>query len=149
MAGMLAAKPAPDDYISQYDIMDLDFLRSHYTEINNGRPIQVTGYFSSLKWLQPYEYKYRLSPLGLDVENYNPIQMTLKEKDDFHYSFPILLFHSQAGDLHELKDLTEGEEVVIYGNFFKLKKSEYAIEVGLIETVNKGGHDRDILLDAR
>jgi hypothetical protein len=149
MAGSIVAKPVPDNYFTKYEIMDIDFLRSHYAEIENGRAIQVSGFFSSDKWLSPFMYKQRLSFIGYNVEDYNIIQMTLKEKDDFHYSFPLLLFHTQIGELKELQQLESGEEVVIYGKFFNLKKSEYALEVDLIETVNKGGHDRDILIDCR
>lgn len=148
-AGSIIAKPFPDNFFVNYEITDLDFLRAHYAEIENGRPIQVSGYFSSYKWLSPFVFKERLGFIGYNVEDYNLVQMTLKEKDDFHYSFPILLFHTQIGELKELQQLEPDEEVVLYGKFFNLKKSEYALEVDVIETVNKGGHDRDILVDCR
>lgn len=146
---LVVAKPAPDYFISNYDIMDLDFLRTNYTDINNDRPIQFEGYFKSFHWKSPFAYRERLKAIGLDINNYNVAELELKEKDDFHYAFPILLFHTEAGDLHELENLTPGERVVVYGRFFKLKKSEYAMYVDLIETVQKGGHDRDILIDSR
>ncbi len=146
---LLLAKPAEDYFISNYDIMDLDFLRTRYTEINNWRPIQIDGLFTSLKWIPPYQYKERLTSIGFDVSQYHVLQFTLKEKDDFHYSFPILLFKTKAGDLAELDQLATGERMVVYGRFFNLKKSEYALEVDLIETVKKGGHDRRVLVDAR
>ncbi|HVZ80889.1 MAG TPA: hypothetical protein VHE12_08830 [bacterium] len=161
--GSMTAKPAPDYFISKYDIMDLDFLRTHYTEINNGRPIQITGQFSSFKWLQPYHYQERLKELGFDPEHYNLVQLSLKEKDDYHYSFPILLLHRETGDLHELEEIAKDMKLVVYGHFYNMAKSEYAIQTDLIELQNaryrvniKGtpgyeiwGHDRAILLDGR
>lgn len=148
-----------DYYISKYDIMDLDFLRTHYTEINNGRPIQIEGHFKSYKWLPLFEYKERLKLAGFDINQYNLIQLCLKEKDDFHYTFPILLLHVEAGDLKELDQLSPGDHIVIYGRFYNLKKSEFALETDIIETIGKNkhindsqntwGHDRSIVLDAR
>ena len=64
--GTMTAKPAPDYFISKYDIMNLEFLRTRYTEINDGRPIQITGEFSALKWIPPYKYQERLKALVLD-----------------------------------------------------------------------------------
>lgn len=147
-AGSIVAKPAPDHYIARYDIMDLDFLRSRYTEINNGRPIQIDGLFKSLKWIPPHTYKERLNNIGFNVGKYHVLQMTLKEHDDFHYSFPVLLFHTEVGDLQELEQLEKGDRVVIYGRFYNLKQSEYALEVDYIETLKKGGHNRDLLLES-
>lgn len=163
LAGTLVAQSPLRDYISNYEIMDLDFLRSHYTKIDNGRPIQIEGDFSSYQWLAPYKYAERLKQVGLFAQNYNFIQMTIKEKDDFHYSFPILLFHTASGDLHELDKLFKGAHVTLYGRFYNLNKSEYALEVDVMEiadvsthvnavgteTFAVGGHDRLILLDGR
>ncbi len=146
---ILLAKPAEDYYISNYDIINLDFLRTHYNEINSGRAIQFDGTFTSLNWIAPYQYKERLADIGFDVNQYHVLQFSLKEKDDYHYGFPILLFKTQAGDLTELDQLSAGERITLYGKFHKLKKSEYAIEVDILETVKKGGHDRQILVDAR
>ncbi len=159
----MIAKPAPDYFISKYDIMNLDFLRTRYTEINNGRPIQITGQFSSFKWLPPYQYQERLKALGFDPKEYNVVQLSLEESDNFHYSFPLLLLHVGAGDLHELEQVTKGMKMVIYGRFYNLPKSEYAMQTDLIELANvrfrvniQGtpgyeiwGHDRAILLDGR
>ncbi|HET9869600.1 MAG TPA: hypothetical protein VFR02_03760, partial [bacterium] len=39
--------------------------------------------------------------------------------------------------------------VAIYGKFYNLDNSDYALLVHVMDTVQKGGHDRDILLDAR
>jgi len=128
---------AKDHYISNYEVIDLDFLRTRYFEVENGRAIQFDAYFSKYKWLQPYELKQRLSLVGLDIKQYNAIQISLKEKDDVHYSFPILLFQADAGDLKELDQLQKGERLKIYGKFFNLKTSEYAIETHLIETIKK------------
>jgi hypothetical protein len=163
IAGTLVAQSTSRNYISNYNIMDLDFLRSHYTEINDGRPIQIEGDFSSYKWLSPYEYKERMESIGFDSRNFNLIQMTLKEKDDFHFSFPILLFHTGSGDLHELDRLFKGARVTLFCKFHHLKKSEYALEVDVMEVANvsthvdavgtetlkMGGHDRIVLLDGR
>ncbi len=163
LAGTLVAQSESRDYISDYEIMDLDFLRTHYTEIDNGRPIQVEGTFDSYKWLPPYDYKSRLSRIGDNIEDYNLVQMTIEEKDGYHYSFPILIFHTAAGDLHQLDQLSKGLRVVIYGRFYNLMESEYAIAVDVIELAQvsshvdpvgtpvwkTGGHDTVLLLDGR
>lgn len=163
LTSSIIAKPAPDYFFTNYESTDLDFLRSHYTEINNGRLIQITGYFSSYKWLSPYAYQERLSAIGDNVRDYNLLQFTIEEKDNFHYSFPILLIHTSVGDLHELEQLKKGTKIVVYGKFYNLKKSEYAIETDVIEMANvmtrvniegtpsfeNGGHDTEVLLDAR
>lgn len=161
LAGTLIAQSESRSYISNYEVMDLDFLRTHYTQINNGRPIQIEGTFDAYKWLQPYDYKSRLLRIGDNVEDYNLVQMTLKEKDDFHYSFPILLFHTGTGDLQQLDQLYKGLHVTLYGRFYNLKESEYAIAVDVLE-VNQvsthvdpvgtpvfklGGHDTVLLVD--
>ena len=139
----------PDYYISNYEIMDLDFLRTHYTEINNGRPIRLDSHFVSYKWKSPYTFRERLKTITLDINQYNVLEFELKENDDVHYSFPVLLFHTQAGDLHELSQLSSGDRIIVYGKFYNLKKSEYAIEVDLIETVKKGGHVQGVIIDSR
>ena len=163
LAGTLVAQSTTRAYISNYEAMDLDFLRSRYFQINDARPIRIDGDFASYKWLQPYEYKTRLGRIGLDADEYNILQMTLKEKDGYHYSFPLLLFHKDAGDLRELDQLYKGLRVVLYGKFHNLEKSEYALEVDLMEVANvsthvdavgtpvlkMGGHDRILLLDGR
>ncbi|HJT24600.1 MAG TPA: hypothetical protein VJ873_08480, partial [bacterium] len=136
LAGTLIAQSVSREFISNYETMDLDFLRSHYTEINNGRPVKIEGDFSDFHWLEPYEYKSRLHHAGLDVRNYNLVQMSIKETDDFHYSFPILLFHTATGDLHELDELAKGIKVAIYGKYYQLKDSEYAIDVDVLEVAN-------------
>lgn len=161
--GTMMAKPAPDYFISKYDIMNLEFLRTRYTEINDGRPIQITGEFSSFKWIPPYQYQERLKALGFDPRDYNVVQISLKEKDDYHYSFPILLFHAGAGDLHELEQIHKGMKTTIYGHFYNLEKSEYALQADLVELSNvryrvniQGtpgyeiwGHDKAVVLDGR
>jgi len=156
------AEAPPDYYFANYDIIDLDFLRTRYYEINNGRPIQIECYYKSKTWLEPFAYKERLRLIGLNVDNYNLLQVSLKEKDDYHYAFPILMFHTQTGDLKELDQLIEGDRIIIYGRFYNLKKDDFAIEVDVIDQFNAnrinksvtfgqntGGHDQSILLDAR
>lgn len=161
--GTLVAQSESRSFISNYETMDLDFLRTHYTEIDNGRPIKVEGNFSSYHWLQPYDYQSRLHRVGLDIHNYNLVQVSLKEMDDLHYSFPILLFHTATGDLHELDELAKGIRVSIFGKYYKLKDSEYALEVDVLEVADAsvrvdpvgtpalrmGGHDRIMLIDGR
>jgi len=120
--------------------MDLDFLRTRYFEINNGRPIQFEGYFESMNWLEPFAYKERLNLIGFDVNQYNLIQLSLKEKDGLNYAFPVLMFHSLTGDLNELKQLSKGDRVIIYGRFYKLKKADFGVEVDVIESAKKSGH---------
>jgi hypothetical protein len=146
---LVHAEAAPDYFFTNYEIMDLDFLRTHYYEINNGRQIQFEGYFKSKTWLEPFDYKERLRLIGFNVDNYNLIQLALKEKDEYHYTFPVLMFHSITGDLKELDQLTEGDRVVIYGRFYNLKKADFGIEVDIIETIKKGGHETDMVLDGR
>ena len=88
--------------------------------------------------------------------------MSLKEKGGLNFAFPTLMFHSQTGDLNELKQLVKGDKVVIYGRFYNLKKSDFSVEVDVVEKLDAdridrgvtvreytGGHDRTILLDAR
>ncbi|HTA77274.1 MAG TPA: hypothetical protein VK791_08970 [bacterium] len=140
----------PGDYFfANYDIIDLDFLRTHYFEIDNGRAIQFEGSYQSMKWLEPFAYKERLSRIDFDVNQYNLIQFSLKEKDDINYAFPILLFHSLTGDLNELKQLAKGDRIRIYGRFYKLKEADFSVEVDVIETIKKGGHETDMILDGR
>ncbi|HTA76958.1 MAG TPA: hypothetical protein VK791_07370 [bacterium] len=152
----------PDFYFANYEIMDLDFLRTHYYEINNGRQIQIDAYYKSKTWLEPFAYKERLRLIGFNIDNYNLIQMSLEEKDEYHYTFPILMFHSQTGDLKELDQLKDGDRIIIYGRFYNLKNDDFAIEVDVIDQFNAdridksvtlgeytGGHDQGMLLDAR
>jgi hypothetical protein len=143
-----ADKPG-DYYFINYDIIDLDFLRTHYLEINNGRPIQFEGTFESVKWLELFAYKERLRLIGFDVNKYNLLQFSLRENNGFNFAFPILMFHSLTGDLSELKQLAKGDRMVIYGHFYNLKKADFAVEVDVIETIKKGGHERDMVLDGR
>lgn len=158
----LHAEAPPDYYFANYDIINLDFLRTRYFEINNGRPIQIDCYYKSKTWLEPFAYKERLRLIGLNVDDYNLIQVTLEEKDQYHYAFPILMFHTQVGDLKELDQLVDGDRIIIYGRFYNLKKSDFAIQVDVIDQFNAdrinksvtfgqdtGGHDQTILLDAR
>lgn len=143
------AQKAGDYYFQNYDIIDLDFLRTHYYEINNGRAIQFESKFQSIKWLDPYAYKERLNLIGLDSDKYNLLQFCLREMDNYHYTFPVLMFHNQVGDLDQLKQLAPGDEVIVYGRFYNLKKADFAIEVDVIDTIKKGGHEQDMVLDAR
>jgi hypothetical protein len=145
----ILADPTPDFYFTQYEITHFEFLRQYYYEVENGRMIQSEGSFSSFEWKKPFEYREKLKAVGLNVDRFNVLKFSIKEKDDVHYSFPLLLFPVETGDLGELNDLKPGERIAIYGKFFDFDKSEYAIVVHVIETVQKGGHDRDILLDAR
>jgi hypothetical protein len=173
LAGSVVAQSIPVDLINRYEIMDLDFLRSHYTEINNGRSLQVSGLFHELHWIPPYKIADRLQAIGFNGEEYNAIQMTLKivhtspdadfDDDAVHYAFPVLLFHTGAGNLDELKELTPDERVTLYGRFYNLSKDDYAIEVDFVEldgvmtrvdpagtpVYKDGGQDQVLLLDAR
>jgi hypothetical protein len=148
-----ASQGSPDPYyFSNYREMDLEFLRSHYTEINNGRAIQIDARFLDFKWKSPFQYQEALNLDGLDVNRYHVLQFTLKEKDDFHYPlyvFPVFLFPVHAGDLEDLQGLSSNQRIAVYGRFYNLKNSEFAIAVDVIETINKGGHDRTVLLDTR
>jgi hypothetical protein len=156
------AEAQPDFYFANYEIMDLDFLRTHYYDINNGRQIQIDAYYQSKTWMEPFAYKEKLRLIGFNVDNYNLLQMALREKDDYHFTFPILMFHSQTGDLKELDQLKEGDRIIIYGRFYNLKKDDFAIEVDVIDQFNAdridksvtfgeytGGHDQGMLIDGR
>lgn len=146
---LLADDPTPDFYFTHYEITDLDFIRQYYYQIENGRMIQFDGRFSSYAWEKPFEYREKLRSIGLNASQYNVLKFTIKENDDVHYSFPIMLFATQAGDLNELTSLSPEDHIAVYGKFFNLENSEYAIEVHIIETIKKGGHDREMLLDSR
>ena len=150
LASLGNSKPQPDIYyFSHFEGIDLDFLRSHYNEIQNNRPIRVEGRFLAYKWRSPFEFKEQLNLVGFNLNSYHILQFTLKEKDEFHYVFPLLLFPTRAGDLQELQGLMAGDRIRIYGRFYNLRDSEYAITVDVIETVRKGGHDQSVLLDTR
>ena len=148
-ACLLAYDPTPDFYFTHYEITDLDFIRQYYYQIENGRMIQFDGHFSSYAWEKPFEYREKLRSIGLNASRYNVLKFIIKENDDVHYSFPIMLFATQAGDLNELTSLSPGDHISVYGKFFNLENSEYAIEVHIIEIIKKGGHDREMLLDSR
>ncbi len=143
------AQKAGDYYFQNYEIIDLDFLRTHYYEINNGRAIQFEAKFESIKWLDPYAYKERLRLAGFDSDKYNLLQFCVREMDNYHYTFPVLMFHNQTGDLDELKQLAKGDEIIVYGRFYNLKKADFALEVDAIDTIKKGGHEQKMLLDGR
>lgn len=143
------AEDTGDYYFANYDIVHLDFLRTHYYEINNGRPIQIEGYFKSFKWLEPYAYRERLSLIGFNVDQYNLLQFSLEELDGYHFTFPVLMFHSLTGDLTELNQLKDGDRIVIYGRFYNLKKADFGMEVDVIDVIKKGGHETDMILDGR
>jgi hypothetical protein len=145
----LHAQKAGDYYFQNYDVINLDFLRTRYYEIENGRPIQFEAKFKSIKWMDPYVYKERLRLIGFNSDKYNLLQFCLREMDDYHYTFPILMFHNETGELKELKQLAEGDEVIVYGHFYNLKKADFAIEVDVIETIKKGGHEQDVVIDGR
>ncbi len=146
---LIRAQAPGDYYFANYEIIDLDFLRTQYYKINDGRPIQFEGYFKSKTWLEPFAYKERLRLIGFDVDKYNLVQFGLKEKDGYHYTFPVLMFHSLTGDLKELDQLAEGDRIVIYGRFYNLKKADFALEVDAIDTIKKGGHAQAMLIDGR
>jgi len=145
----LLADPTPDFYFTQYEVTNFDFLRQYYYEVENGRMIQSEGSFTSYEWKKPYEFREKLKAVGLNVDQYNLVKFSIQEKDGLHYAFPLLLFPVQTGDLSELQSLKPGERIALYGKFFDLDKADYAIVVHVMETVQKGGHDRQILIDAR
>ncbi len=116
LTGSIIANPIPPNFVLNYDVIDLDFLRTRYFEIQNWRPIQFEGIFSSYKWIPPYQYKERLSEIGFNVDQYHVVQFTIKEKDDFHYVFPICLFKTNTGDLNELDQLVKGDRMMVYEN---------------------------------
>ena len=159
LSGLLLAGVAPliaeldPESILKYQDIHMDFLRAHYTEIDNGRMIRVETNYQTLKWLSPFEYKEQLNLIGFNVNNYHILRFTVKENDaldnNFRYVFPLLLFPTRSGDLQEFQDLVEGDRIAIYGRFYNLKKSEFAIAVDAIETIRKGGHDRNVLIDTR
>jgi hypothetical protein len=148
-AGALVAMPPAELNVNDYEIMDLDFLRTRYTEIDNGRSLQTEGTFQSLKWLKPYEYREILRAVDFDVREFHLLQFTIKHKDDFHYVYPILLFHVASGELTELEGLQKGDGVRIFGRFYNLRGSEFMINVDALKRIRKGGHSQVLLLDSR
>jgi hypothetical protein len=140
-----------DLFFTHYEDMRLGFLRTRYTQINDGRPMRIEGYFKGYQWKSPTAYRERLAKAGLNVEKYNVLEMNLRELDNVHFSFPILLVQTQTGDLHELSNLIEGQKVALYGKYYKLEKSEYAFELDVLEgtSPSRGSHEVGIVLDAR
>lgn len=148
---VLAQNQQGDLFFTHYEDIRLDFLRTRYTLINDGRPIRIEGYFKGYHWKSPISYRERLNKIGLDIDKYNVIEMSLRELDNVHFSFPLLLVQTQIGDLKELNNLVDGQKVALYGKYFKLTKSEYALELDVLEgtSPSRGSHDVGIVLDAR
>jgi len=140
-----------DLFFTHYEDIHLNFLRTHYSQINEGRPIRIEGYFKGYHWKSPVSYRERLNQIGMDVDRYNVLEISLRDLDEVHYAFPVLLVQTQSGDLHELKNLVDGQKVALYGKFFNLSKSEYALELDVLEgtSPSRGSHDVGIVLDAR
>ncbi len=140
-----------DLFFTHYEDMRLGFLRTQYTQINDGRPMRLEGYFKSYQWKSPTAYRERLAKAGLNIDKYNVLEMSLRELDNVHFSFPILLVQTQIGDLHELSNLVEGQKVALYGKYYKLEKSEYAFELDVLEgtSPSRGSHEVGIVMDAR
>jgi hypothetical protein len=145
------AENQEDLFFTHYEDIRLGFLRTQYTKINDGRPIRVEGYFKGIHWKSPVAYRERLNELGLNIDKYNVLEMSLRELDNVHFAFPILLVQTQIGDLHEINSLVDGQKVALYGKYFKLNKSEYGIELDVLEgtSPSRGSHDVGIVLDAR
>lgn len=140
-----------DLFFTHYEDIRLDFLRTQYSQINNGRPIRIEGYYKGVHWKSPIAYKERLEKIGFDVNKYNVLEMSLKELDNIHFAFPVILVQSSIGDLHELNNLVDGQKVALYGKYYKLEKSEYALELEVLEgtSPSRGSHEVGIVLDAR
>lgn len=140
-----------DLFFTHYEDIHLNFLRTHYDKINMGRSIRIEGYFKAFHWKSPVSYREQLKKIGMDVDQYNVLEVTLKDLDDVHYSFPILLVHTQTGDLRELNNLVDGQKIALYGKFLNLHKSEYALELDVLEgtSPSRGSHEVGIVLDAR
>lgn len=149
VAGSILAMPPQELNVTDYEVFDFDYLRTHYLDINDGRAMQVEGTFDSYKWLPPFQYKEILAATGFDVKEFHLLQFTIKEKDDYHFSYPILMIHVANGDLTELDGLVKGDKVRIFGHFYNLRKSEYALNLDALKRIRKGGHDDVLLLDAR
>jgi hypothetical protein len=148
-AAASVARPAPDLYFTHYTRTELWFLNQHYTEIENGRMIRIEGVYQGHEWKKPFAFRERMKAIDKDVRNYNVLQMSLRELDGVNYAFPILLVWTEKGALPELETLHKGQRVALYGHFYNLKASEYALELHVLETVDKGGRQVDVLLDGR
>jgi hypothetical protein len=143
------AKAEPDFYFTNYAFTKIEFLNQNYTEIENGRMIRIDGIYQNHEWKKPYAYRERLKAIGKDIRNYNILQFSIREADGVNYSFPIVLVWLEKGFLPELNDLKKGRRVALYGQFYYLKDSDYALELHVLETIDKGGRKVEMLLDGR
>jgi hypothetical protein len=146
----LAAKPAPDFYFEGYENVPLPFLREHYTDLENGRPIKFDGWYKSHEWMPLYQYQQQLKDSGLSIREFNVVKFSFKEDvDSIHYSFPILLFRALKGDVSEFKGMAEGTHMAVYGRFFNLKNNEWAVAVDTVEVIERDGLDKHLISDYR
>lgn len=149
LTSLASAKAEPDFYFTQYTPTEIWFLKQHYQEIENGRMIRLDGLYQSHEWKKPYAYHERLKAIDRNVKDYNILQISLREWEGVRYAFPILLVSAEKGSLSELDALKKGQRVALYGYFFNLKNSEYALELHVMETIGKGGSQIKLLLDSR
>jgi hypothetical protein len=151
LSGFVSAQTMPPKiYVDDYAIFPLPLLNRNYEKIPHGTSIQFNAYFHSYHWEQPFKYIERLKVFHMDAENFNFIQMVLKNSiRGLRYYFPILMFNSAMGHLHQLRKLKPKEGITVYGKFYNLPDSEYAILVDVIETFQNGGNNRKKLLDFR
>jgi hypothetical protein len=143
------AKAEPDFYFTNYTRTEIWFLNQHYNEINNGRMIRIEGIYQGHEWKKPYAYRERLKAIGKDVRDYNILKFSIRELDGVNYTFPVILVWSKKETLPELGDLKKGRRIALYGQFYKLKDSDYALELHVLETIDKGGSKVELLLDGR
>jgi len=145
----LFAKAEPDFYFTNYTPTEIWFLNEHYSGIENGRMIRIEGIFQSLEWKKPFAFRERFKAIGKDVRTYNVLQMSLREKDGVNFAFPVLMVWAEKGALPELTSLQKGRRVALYGHFYNLKASEYALELHAVETIDKGGRKVETVFDGR
>jgi|GEM_PF-1377393 hypothetical protein len=146
----LAAKPAPDFYFEGYEKVPLEFLRQHYTELENGRRIQFEGSYKSHEWLPLYQYQHQLKQVGLNIKEFNIVKFSFKEdRDSIHYSFPILLLRATKGDGSEFKGVSEGTQLSARGTFYNLKNNEWVLVVDTVERIDRGGLEKSLISDYR
>ncbi len=147
-SALLAVTP-PDFYFTKYTLTELWFLNQHYTEIENNRLIRIEGLYQDHQWKKPYAYQESLKALGLNIRDYNVLQFSIRETGGVNFAFPLVLVWAEKGALPELTNLQKGRKIALYGRFLNLKDSEFAIELHVMETIDKGGRQVQVLLDTR
>jgi hypothetical protein len=145
------SKPAADFYFEGYEPVKLSYVREYYDKIEDGRRIRVEGWFKSYEWHKLYEYQQKLKGVGLNHKEFQVVKLALREDgpQDVRYSFPVLLCRAAKGDTSELKNMKVGQKLAVYGTFFNLRDSDWALVVDVVEAIDRGGFEKYLISDYR